>query len=559
MPPLKGPNNRIFPRRKLDLGFVLDLAGKKVNAKLIDLSIDGFGIFVHDTAGLYGSLVEIRVDAIDIQARGEIVWSRNYDAGTRLGISRTGPLTGDMRNFRPADLLLGIQKRGKTGVLRLVTPLSSKYVYFSNGRVVFATSDNEDKDVCDALLYAGKVGREEFVRSAGFMRKAGKRQVAVLLELGYIKPEDVVPVVQSQAEMILMSLVTSEEGGFIFRERPVAPEKVLSYTFNLTDLIYRGAKTFGDPERISDICKGREAIVCLNSGGAASVKKIRLDDLEKGVIQFLDRERTIQEVLSVSPMDAPETLRMIYALHNVQALEIIEAGSDSKGPDGEQERVMSDRELEAVQKIEKLFSEYRSLGYHGVMNVGHGAPPEDIKRAYYRMAREFHPDRHLHVSSSEVMEKLNVIFSYINEAYQALIASQHNRQEMRGVRTGQGDLSYKQMARQKFETGMNLLLSGEYEQAVTFFGQATNLDASTPAYHYHYSTSLFRNNRMREAEGALRKASQLDPQNAVYIAELGHIYLALGFHTRAKKTFEKALRYDPANQRASEGMKKCSP
>ena len=220
---------------------------------------------------------------------------------------------------------------------------------------------------------------------------------------------------------------------------------------------------------------------------------------------------------------------------------------------------MSDRELEAVQKIEKLFNEYRSLGYHGVMNVGHDAPPEDIKRAYYRMAREFHPDRHLYVSSSEVMEKLNVIFSYINEAYHALIASQHNRQETRGVRTGQGDLSYKQMARQKFETGMNLLRSGDYEQAVTFFGQATNLDASTPAYHYYYSTALFRNNRIREAEGALRKASQLEPQNAVYIAELGHIYLALGFHTRARNTFEKALRYDPANQKASEGMKKCSP
>ena len=162
---LKYLNNKIFPRCKLDLGFVLDLAGKKVNAKLIDLSIDGFGIFVNDTAGLSGSPVEIRVAAIDIQSNGEIVWSRNYDAGTRLGIRRTGPLTGDMRNYRPADLLLGIQKRAKTGVLRLVTPLSSKYVYFSYGRVVFATSDNEDKDVCDALLYAGKIGREE--RGAG--------------------------------------------------------------------------------------------------------------------------------------------------------------------------------------------------------------------------------------------------------------------------------------------------------------------------------------------------------------------------------------------------------
>ena len=512
------------------------------------------------TASLYSSSpVGIRIDAMDIQARGEIVWARNHTYGTRLGIRRTGHLKGDMRNCRPADLLLGIQKMGKTGVLRMVTPLSSKYIYFSNGTVVFATSDNEDKDVCESLLYTGKISPEQFDRSIGFMREAGKNQVAALLELGYIKPEDIVPAVHRQAEKVLMSLLTLDEGGFIFKEGPLAPEKLLSYTFNITDLIYQGTKTFGDPEKISDLCKGREPIVCLNSDADDYVHKIRLDEREKGVIRFLDRERTIQEVLSMSPLDEPETLRMIYALHNVQALEIIETGHDNHVIDEEQGPAMGERELEAVHKIEKLYNEYRSLGYHGVLNVGQNAPLEDIKRAYYRMAREFHPDRHLYISSYAVKEKLNVIFSYINEAYQALIASQHHQQEMRGGRTGEGDVPYKQMARQKFEAGMNFLRSGDHEQALTFFGQATNLDASTPAYHYYYGLALFRNKKMREAEASLRKASQLDPHNAVYIAELGHIYLALGFNTRARNAFEKALKYDPSNQRAADGLKKCEP
>jgi hypothetical protein len=344
-----------------------------------------------------------------------------------------------------------------------------------------------------------------------------------------------------------------------FKEEPLAPEKLLSYTFNITDLIYQGAKTFGTPEKIGELFSGAEPIVCLNTNADDYLHKIHLDEVGKGMIKFLDRERTIQEVLSMSPLDEPETLRMIYALHNVQVLEIIEKGRDDRVAGEEQGPAMSERELEAVLKIEKIYNEYRSLGYCGVLNVGQNASIEDIKHAYYRMAREFHPDRHLYIASCAAKEKLNVIFSYINEAYQALIMSQHRPQEMREGKTAEGGASYKQMARQKFQSGRDCLFSGDHEQALTFFGQATNLDASMPAYHYYYGLELFRNRKIRDAEASLRKASQLDPHNALYIAELGHVYLALGFNTRARNSFEKALKYDPSNQRASEGLKKCEP
>jgi hypothetical protein len=212
---LKYPHKRIFRRYKLDQDLMLDVGGTKVKARLTDLSVDGFGAVTDGLAGS-SSPVGLKIDALDIQARGEIVWSKNHEYGTRLGIRLTGPLKGDMRSCRPADLLLGIQKLGKTGVLRIVTPLSSKHIYFSNGTVVFATSDNEDKDVCEALLLTGKINPEQFDRSIGFMREAGRSQVAALLELGHIKPEDIVPAVRRQAEKVLMSLLTQDDGGFFF-------------------------------------------------------------------------------------------------------------------------------------------------------------------------------------------------------------------------------------------------------------------------------------------------------------------------------------------------------
>lgn len=63
-------------------------------------------------------------------------------------------------------------------------------------------------------------------------------------------------------------------------------------------------------------------------------------------------------------------------------------------------------------------------------------------------------------------------------------------------------------------------------------------------------------NKWSEAGKSISKALKLDPFNAAYMAELGHIYLELGFNLRAKTTFEKAIKFEPSNKRALEGLQK---
>jgi cytochrome c-type biogenesis protein CcmH/NrfG len=46
-----------------------------------------------------------------------------------------------------------------------------------------------------------------------------------------------------------------------------------------------------------------------------------------------------------------------------------------------------------------------------------------------------------------------------------------------------------------------------------------------------------------------------NPSNAEYLAELGHVYIELGFKLRAKSAFEKAMHIDPYNKRADEGLR----
>lgn len=210
-------------------------------------------------------------------------------------------------------------------------------------------------------------------------------------------------------------------------------------------------------------------------------------------------------------------------------------------------------------KIEKFYVALKRLDYYGILNVDRGATTDEIKRAYHRLAKEFHPDRYLQLEADPLKEKLHTIFSYINEAYKELTNS---RSVPKGAPLPNSKISQrefsKNLAKVKFNEGKRVFNAGHHEEASILFGQAIYLDNSIAQYHYYYGMSLIRGKKIKPAEEALRTASQLDPDNSAYIAELGHIYLGLGFLTRARNTFEKALKRNPEDQRALEGIEKLT-
>ena len=58
--------------------------------------------------------------------------------------------------------------------------------------------------------------------------------------------------------------------------------------------------------------------------------------------------------------------------------------------------------------------------YYSVLNVGRSSNPVDIKKAYFKLAKEYHPDVN---KSSGAKEK----FAEINEAYETLGDEQKKR------------------------------------------------------------------------------------------------------------------------------------
>ena len=60
------------------------------------------------------------------------------------------------------------------------------------------------------------------------------------------------------------------------------------------------------------------------------------------------------------------------------------------------------------------------LDYFQILKIGQGAAPAEIKAAYYRESRAYHPDRFFQTESPELREAVGRIYKRINEAYVCL-------------------------------------------------------------------------------------------------------------------------------------------
>ena len=60
------------------------------------------------------------------------------------------------------------------------------------------------------------------------------------------------------------------------------------------------------------------------------------------------------------------------------------------------------------------------LDYFQILKVGQNTPPGEIKNAYYRESRAYHPDKFNALPPSELKENIGKIYKRINEAYVCL-------------------------------------------------------------------------------------------------------------------------------------------
>jgi tetratricopeptide (TPR) repeat protein len=494
----------------------------------------------------------------EINSRGKVMWVNMNESKQVIGIQRVGELKGKIEDFNLPDTCIGLQVSQKTGLLRVAAGDIVKKIYFNNGDMIYATSNQDQEHLGTVLVQDGKITHEQFQSIIYGVKKTGVRLGKVLVSLGLMTPQEVWKVVRKQIEEIILDLFVLRNGIFDFKEMSFLPEEeLITLKLSAANLIYYGIKKIDDIDHITNDLPGLDSVLYFSSDPLDLFQDISLDSSGRKVLSCIDNKSTIQNIIQRTELGNLEAMKTINALLSTR---LIVAGEKGK-PAGEEspeiiETIFEEKiDPDFLHTVDDIYKRYKSLGYYGILGVNHSASGTEIKRAYYNVAKKFHPDKHFHIGDETLKDKLGFIFAYIHDAYTTLSNTEKRKNydtSLQGNQTGGG--SRKEEAKKKFDQGVAEFKIGKFSSAEQLFRQAIYINDTKASYHFNYGLSLKKQNRPGEAVKAISKALKLEPLHENYMAELGCLYLDLGFPARAKALFNRVLKINPDNLLASSGM-----
>jgi len=223
---------------------------------------------------------------------------------------------------------------------------------------------------------------------------------------------------------------------------------------------------------------------------------------------------------------------------------------EERTPVEESKKIEEPVQTDVKEKLEEVLAfreKLPSLSYYQILGIAKSATDDEIKKAYFHLARKFHPDRFDRSISAEDRVQIEDLFDKITKAYRTL-ASGEQRKEYEVKAPSGPEKSTRDFSKQadvKFRQAKTLFTLGRYEDALIYLEEVTRLIKNKGSYFLLLAmTEVKIPTFRRKAEEHFLKAQELEPWNAEAYVGLGKLYKQEGMATKATRQFHKALELD---------------
>ncbi len=166
-----------------------------------------------------------------------------------------------------------------------------------------------------------------------------------------------------------------------------------------------------------------------------------------------------------------------------------------------------------ITEVQTLSAVLDQLDYFGVLKVPQTASPPEIKAAYYRESRAFHPDRFAALPDPMLRELIAHIYRRINEAWTVL---RDDKKRLKYLADVTGPDRAKKL---RFTEADEVQVKEEQKRKVEEqFGQTPN-----GRKFFHAAMIEVNAKRWDKAESALKSALMYEPANAKFKEQLAAV------------------------------------
>jgi uncharacterized protein DUF4388 len=219
-------------------------------------------------------------------------------------------IRGEIGDTSVPELLRSLLGSGETGILTLRAGEVTKSVYIRAGRVLYAASTNIDERLGESLLLRGRITVRQYLEASKMIRP-GRRLGAILVELGALQSEELIPSVEHQVKEILMDVFTWTHGTYELVIKDLDPENVVTLNISTENLILEGIRRV---RSWSQLMRGLGDIgVVLGRAGSADYK-LELSAEEQEVLAQVNARSTVEQICDVSYLSHFETCRILWGL-----------------------------------------------------------------------------------------------------------------------------------------------------------------------------------------------------------------------------------------------------
>ncbi|MGH9391698.1 MAG: DUF4388 domain-containing protein, partial [Vicinamibacteria bacterium] len=219
--------------------------------------------------------------------------------------------SGNLSRKPALDLLVELHRGSVTGSLKLERAPLQKAVYFRDGQILFAASNDPKDQLASILVEEGKLGPDQ-MQVAQARVSPGNPLAKVLTELGYISQRELAEAARIKVEKILTDLYTWKEGTYQFATKSL-PKGAIDLELSTSRLLFASIRRVQDRDWVLRQLGSLETVLTPTASIQQFLGETEPEPLAAEVLRLADGVKTVKQIGAVSSLGEFDVCKVLAA------------------------------------------------------------------------------------------------------------------------------------------------------------------------------------------------------------------------------------------------------